>query len=107
MPKVSFSVHLSGPQLTPDPSTPCLLFLTHLYNHYLLVTPDDEFFDTQKSNPFSLDEVLELAGIWRDLSYHAFSNGVQPGSGGSSKGPGSEDERALLTRGVVRVAERK
>lgn len=94
-------------KLMSDPSAPCLLFLSHLYNHYLLVTPDDEFFDTQKSNPFSLDEVLELAGIWRDLSYHAFSNGVQPGSGGGHKGPGSEDERALLTRGVVRVAERK
>jgi len=83
-----------------------LLFLTHLYNHYLLITPDDEFFNTEKSNPFSLDEVLDLAGIWRDLSYFAYSNGVAE-AGQRGKGPGTEDERSLLTRGVTRIAERK
>ena len=93
-------------QLTVDPSSPCLLFLTHLYNHYLLITPDDEFFDTDKSNPFSLDEVLDLAGIWRDLSYHAYATGVAE-KGQRRRGPGTEDERSLLTRGVTRVAERK
>jgi ubiquitin-protein ligase E3 C len=84
-----------------------LLLLTHLYNHYLLITPDDEFFDTANSNPLSLDEVLDLAGIWRDLAYHAYLNGVAPEGTKPVKGVGTEDERSLMTRGVTRIVERK
>jgi ubiquitin-protein ligase E3 C len=93
------------PDLTfcTDPSTPTLLFMTHLYNHYLLLTPDDEFFSA--SNPLSLDEVQELAGIWKDLAFWGYMNGVAPA--GSSSGMGTEEERNLFTRGVTRVAERK
>lgn len=90
-----------------DPSTPCLLFLTHLYNHYLLLTPDDEFFSDTSLNPISLDEVLELAGIWRDLAFWGYMNGVAPISVVPAKGFGTEETRALFTRGVTRVAERK
>jgi ubiquitin-protein ligase E3 C len=86
-----------------DPSTPTLLFMTHLYNHYLLLTPDDEFFSA--SNPLSLDEVQELAGIWKDLAFWGYMNGVA--AVGSSSGMGTEEERNLFTRGVTRVAERK
>lgn len=84
-----------------DPLAPCLLFLAHLYCHYLLLTPDDEFFAESSSNPLSLDEVLELAGIWRDLAFWGYMNGV------AGLKSGSEDVRALFTRGVTRVAERK
>ncbi|RSH92214.1 hypothetical protein EHS25_008629 [Saitozyma podzolica] len=85
-----------------NPSTPTLLFMTHLYNHYLLLTPDDEFFSA--SNPLSLDEVQELAGIWKDLAFWGYMNGVA--AVGSSSGMGTEEERNLFTRGVTRVAER-
>lgn len=77
--------------------------MTHLYNHYLLLTPDDEFFSA--SNSLSLDEVQELAGIWKDLAFWGYMNGVAPA--GSSSGMGTEEERNLFTRGVTRVAERK
>ena len=90
-----------------DPSTPCLLFLTHLYNHYLLLTPDDEFFTDTQSNPLSLDEVLEMAAIWRDLAFWGYMAGVAPPGQIPSKGQGTEDARSLFTRGVTRVAERK
>ena len=94
--------------LTLDPSTPCLLLLTHIYNHYLLITPDAEFFadSPSGSNPLSLDEVLDLTAIWRDLAFWAYMNGVAP-PGSSTGGKGKEDVRALLTRGLTRVAERK
>ena len=90
-----------------DPSTPCLLFLTHLYNHYLLLTPDDEFFSETHSNPLSLDEVLEMAAIWRDLAFWGYMAGVAPPGQTPLKGRGTEDARSLFTRGVTRVAERK
>jgi ubiquitin-protein ligase E3 C len=90
-----------------DPAAPCLLFLTTLYNHYLLLTPDDEFFSDTSSKPISLDEVLELAGIWRDLAFWGYMNGLAPSGSASGKSPGTEEARALFTRGVTRVAERK
>lgn len=90
-----------------NPSTPCLLVLTHLYNHYLLLTPDDEFFSANSTNPISVDEVLELAGIWRDLAFWGYMIGVAGSGVVLPKGPGTEETRALFTRGVTRVAERK
>lgn len=92
-----------------------------MYNHFLLLAPDDEFFDPQ-SNPLSMDEVLELSVIWRDLAFWGYMAGVhsaggQPGmasagvstiSGASgSDMRGSEEDRALFTRGVTRLTERK
>lgn len=87
-----------------DSNTPCLVFMTLLYNHYLLITPDDEFFDSNGKNPLTIDEVLDLAGIWRDLAFWSYMNGVEAAG---AQGRGSEDQRNLLTRGVVRVAEKK
>jgi ubiquitin-protein ligase E3 C len=90
-----------------DPFAPTLLLLTHLYNHYLLLTPDDEFFSPENgANPFTLDEVLEIAGIWRDLAYWGYMGGVASGTS-SQKGVGTEEVRGMFTRGVTRVAERK
>ncbi|WVR04680.1 hypothetical protein IAU60_001691 [Kwoniella sp. DSM 27419] len=91
-----------------NPSSANLVLLSHIYNHYLLLTPDDEFFSTS-SNPLSTDEVVELAGIWRDLAYWSYMNGVAVSDGarftvGGSKG--SEEVRGLFTRGVTRVVER-
>jgi ubiquitin-protein ligase E3 C len=90
--------------IVTDPNTPCLVFMTLLYNHYLLITPDDEFFDSNGKNPLTIDEVLDLAGIWRDLAFWSYMNGVEAAG---AQGRGSEDQRNLLTRGVVRVAEKK
>ncbi|OCF32551.1 ubiquitin-protein ligase E3 C [Kwoniella heveanensis BCC8398] len=103
-----------------NPATPSLLLLTYIYNHYLLLTPDDEFF-SPASNPLTTDEILELAGIWRDLAFWGYINGVNSasstsasdvrdigaGAGKASAGRlGSEEVRGLFTRGVTRVVER-
>ncbi|WVF69744.1 hypothetical protein IAT40_004523 [Kwoniella sp. CBS 6097] len=106
-----------------NPATPCLLLLTYIYNHYLLLTPDDEFF-SPTSNALSTDEILELAGVWRDLAFWGYINGVYTASSagearvnanstaiGSSKtkannNMGSEEVRGLFTRGMTRVVER-
>jgi ubiquitin-protein ligase E3 C len=76
-----------------------------MYSHYLLLTPDDEFF-APAINPFSLDEVTELSTIWRDLAYWAYMSGVDDTSSPGRK-MGNDDERGLITRAIVRVAERK
>ncbi|GMK53858.1 hypothetical protein CspeluHIS016_0104440 [Cutaneotrichosporon spelunceum] len=83
-----------------NPNKPMLLLVTHLFSHYLLLTPDDEFFST--SNPLSLDEVLELSSTWRDLAFWGYLNGV----GTDARGAGTEAERRLFTQGVVRITER-
>jgi hypothetical protein len=89
-----------------DPAMPCLVLLTHLYCHYLLLTPDDEFFaQNNTTNPLSLDEVLELGAIWRDLAFWGYMLGVSPSS--EYARVGDEDSRALLTKGVTRLAARK
>lgn len=78
-----------------------LLLLSHMFNHYLLLTPDDEFFSS--SNPLSLDEVLELSSTWRDLAFWGYMNGV---AAPSLRGVGTEADRRLFTQGVMRVSER-
>lgn len=82
-----------------------LMLLSHIYCHYLLLTPDDEFFSND-TNALTLDEVLDLSTIWRDLAYWGFMEGVSSGES-PSRGPGTEEVRSLFTRGVTRVAERK
>lgn len=77
-----------------------------MYCHYLLLTPDDEFFAENSTNPLSLDEVLELSGIWRDLAFWGYMLGVSADSNPVS-GYGNEETRNLFTRGVTRVSERK
>ncbi|WRT64716.1 uncharacterized protein IL334_001650 [Kwoniella shivajii] len=91
-----------------NPVAPPLLLLTHMYNHYLLLTPDDEFF-TPASNALTTDEILDLAAVWRDLAFWGYMNGVATSSiPGTSKeqSMGNEEVRGLFTRGVVRVVER-
>ncbi|WVQ83300.1 hypothetical protein IAT38_005439 [Cryptococcus sp. DSM 104549] len=106
-----------------NPSTPCLLLLSHMYCHYLLLTPDDEFV-SPRTNPLNIDEILQLAAIWRDLAFWGYMNGVTSSSGAaagvgmanggvsggkgrpSGAGMGNEEARALFTKGVTRVAER-
>jgi ubiquitin-protein ligase E3 C len=89
-----------------DPAMSCLVLMTHLYCHYLLLTPDDEFFaQTNSTNPLSLDEVLELGAIWRDLAFWGYMLGVSPSP--DYKRAGDEDTRTLLTKGVTRLAARK
>ena len=80
-----------------------LVLLSHLYTHYLLFTPDDEFFSN--SNLLTIDEVLDVSAIWRNLAFWGYMSGVAP-EGNSWSGKGREDVRSLFTRGVTRVAER-
>ncbi|WVW78358.1 hypothetical protein I302_100312 [Kwoniella bestiolae CBS 10118] len=89
---------------TDNPNTPPLILLTYIYNHYLLLTPDDEFFSTS-SNALSTDEILELAGVWRNLAFWGYMIGVSGGPSGNEK-MGNEEIRGLFTRGVTRVVER-
>lgn len=99
-------------RLMTDANKSALLLLSHLYCHYLLLTPDDEFF-APALNPLTLDEVLELSLIWRDLAFWGYLNGVNGGAvipGTTNTVPsraGTEEERSLFTRGVTRVSERK
>lgn len=86
-----------------DPNTSVLLLLSHVYSHFLLLAPDDEFFESQ-SNPLSLDEVKELSTIWRDLAFWGYMNGVAEHPSSTS---GTDEVRSLFTRAVTRVAERK
>lgn len=86
-----------------DPNKPLLLLLSQVYCHYLLITPDDEFFDP-RGNPLTVDEVLDLSSIWRDLAFWGYMNGV---SHAQDRGVGTEEQRQLFTRGVTRVSERK
>lgn len=92
-----------------DHTAPCLILLTHLYCHYLLLTPDDEFFSVNNtSNPFSIDEVLELGAIWRDLAFWGYMEGVTtPSQPSANDHRGDEDTRTLFTKGVTRMAARK
>ena len=85
---------------------PCLILMTHLYCHYLLLTPDDEFFaQSNRTNPLSSDEILELGAIWRDLAFWGYMIGISPNS--DYPRVGDEDTRALFTKGVTRLAARK
>ena len=64
------------------------------------------------SNPLSLDEVLDLSLIWRDLAFWGYMRGVSGAAPANAMtniphGAGTEEERSLFTRGVTRVAERK
>lgn len=69
------------------------------------MTPDDEFFGP--ANLLPMDAILDLAGIWRDLGYWAYMLGVAPAGVTPARGVGTEETRNLLTRGVIRLAERK
>lgn len=87
---------------------PGLVLLTHLYCHYLLLTPDDEFFaKSNTTNPLSIDEVLELGAIWRDLAFWGYMDGVSSAQSPASDKRGDEDTRTLFTKGVTRLAARK
>ncbi|WWC86828.1 uncharacterized protein L201_001707 [Kwoniella dendrophila CBS 6074] len=95
-------------------ASPSLVLLTYMYNHYLLLTPDDEFFSTA-NNALSTDEILELVEIWRDLAFWGYMNGVSGSktvNGNTFEGDqktekmGNEEIRGLFTRGVTRIVER-
>ena len=53
--------------------------------------------------------MLSLSSIWRDLAYWGYVSGVKDSKSVSPSTItlGTEDVRALFTRGVTRVAERK
>jgi ubiquitin-protein ligase E3 C len=89
--------------LTSDPHIHALRLLSHLMNHFLLLSPDDEFF-SPAVNPLSMDEVVELSTIWRDLAFWGYMSGV---ASGDSPKKGTEEDRSLFTRGVTRLTERK
>jgi ubiquitin-protein ligase E3 C len=95
----------------PDSDRHALLLLSQIYCHYLLITPDDEFFDPQV-NPLLVDEVLDLSLVWRNLAFWGYMNGVSgavvgPAARASQSRAGAEEDRSLFTRGVTRVSERK
>lgn len=89
-------------------TAPALILLTHMYCHYLLLTPDDEFFaHNSTTNPLSIDEVLELGAIWRDLAFWGYMDGLNSDESPAADFRGDEDTRALFTKGVTRLAARK
>jgi ubiquitin-protein ligase E3 C len=55
----------------------------------------------------SIDEVLELGAIWRDLAFWGYMDGVVSAESAASDQRGDEDTRALFTKGVTRLAARK
>ena len=108
-------VKLSASADTTDPHAPPLRLLSYIFNHFLLLAPDDEFFDPTY-NPMGMDELLELSVIWRDLAFWGYMAGISTTravqfAGSSAVGEadfrGSEEDRALFTRGVTRLTERK
>lgn len=88
---------------------PTLQLLSTLYLQNLLTLPDDEFFapirQTGSRSALTLDEVSELAGIWRDLAFWGYSSGT--GSGPETVTTKRKEEvRSLTTQGVVAISAR-
>jgi len=93
---------------------PPFLLLSTLYIHYLLTLPDDEFFapPSRSRSALSIDEVTELAGIWRDLAFYGYWTGIAASGRYLDEGQRKaeerkkEDVRGLMTRGVNAVCAR-
>jgi ubiquitin-protein ligase E3 C len=106
---------------SPSPSKPArvlvppFLLLSTLYIHHLLTLPDDEFFapPSRSRSALSVDEVTELAGIWRDLAFYGYWTGVsaigrfQDDGQRKAEERKREDVRGLMTRGVNAVCARE
>ncbi|KAJ9092862.1 hypothetical protein QFC19_008586 [Naganishia cerealis] len=84
-----------------------LLLLTHIYIHHLLTVTDEEFFapPSRDAAALSLDEVIELSGIWRDVAFWGYWSGL--GNSASQEIEKQKEEiRGLMTRGVLAITAR-
>ncbi|KAJ9100578.1 hypothetical protein QFC21_003622 [Naganishia friedmannii] len=84
-----------------------LLLLTHIYIHHLLTVTDEEFFapPSRDAAALSLDEVIELSGIWRDVAFWGYWSGL--GNGLSPEIAKQKEEiRGLMTKGVLAITAR-
>lgn len=89
---------------------PALQLFSVLYLQNLLTLPDDEFFEPIRKaggrSALSLDEIGDLAGIWRDLAFWGYVGGL--GSGPETPVMKRKEElRSLMTQGVLAVSARK
>lgn len=85
-----------------------LLLLTHIYIHHLLTVTDEEFFapPSRDAAALSLDEVIELSGIWRDVAFWGYWSGL--GNGLSQAIVKQKEEiRGLMTKGVLAITARE
>lgn len=95
---------------------PPFLLLSTLLIQHLLTIPDDEFFAPVSSkSALSLDEILELAGVWKDLGFYGYWSGLAPPYANKVE-PRTllpklekqrEDIRSLMTQGVVAICARE
>ena len=89
---------------------PSLQLFSVLYLQNLLTLPDDEFFQPVRKDgsrsALTVDEVADLAGIWRDLAFWGYTLGTGNGpETGLTKR--KEEFRSLMTQGVLAVSARK
>jgi len=89
---------------------PALQLFSVLYLQNLLTLPDDEFFEPVRKiggrSALSLDEIGDLASIWRDLAFWGYVAGL--GSGPETPVTKRKEElRSLMTQGVLAVSARK
>jgi hypothetical protein len=80
-----------------------LLLLTLLHIHLLHSLGDDEFF-SPLSNPLSLDETVELSGLFRTIAFSLYWNGLPENWLACGWSP--EDVRGLMERAMQGVYER-
>jgi ubiquitin-protein ligase E3 C len=85
-----------------------LLLLTHIYIHHLLTVTDEEFFapPSRDAAALSLDEVIELSGIWRDVAFWGYWSGLGNGLGQEIVKQ-KEEIRGLMTKGVLAITARE
>jgi ubiquitin-protein ligase E3 C len=87
---------------------PILQLFSVLYLQNLLTLPDDEFFQPVRKDgsrsALTVDEVADLAGIWRDLAFWGYTVGNGPETALTRR---KEEFRSLMTQGVLAVSARK
>lgn len=101
---------LFTPSSSKTPHLPALQLFSTLYLQNLLTLPDDEFFEPVRKaggrSALSLDEVGDLASIWKDLAFYGYVVGV--GAGPETPVTKRKEElRSLMTQGVLAVSARK
>lgn len=89
---------------------PTLQLFSVLYLQNSLTLPDDEFFQPVRKDgsrsALTVDEVADLAGIWRDLAFWGYTVGFGNGPE-TTLTKRKEEFRSLMTQGVLAVSARK
>lgn len=76
---------------------PALVLLCELYSRCLLTLGDDEFYSTKGGNPLTLDEVVGLSGLLRNLAFALYWQETSLHLGASA-GDGSSRSGVIGTR---------